>query len=114
MSKSIQILFSNEEIEELKAKAALEELSIVSYIRSIVLTKDDYGSCYKKLKEKVNTLPSGTRFNIKSLFGIEWLSISTGVKLNLGKTYFNRVNEGIITDVKPIGRDGGHMWYEKL
>jgi hypothetical protein len=113
---NIQILFSEEEMKELEVKAAKDDLSVVSYIRSRVLDSDDYGSSYKKLKEKVEALPSGTRFNIKSLFGVEW-TMSRGVKLNLGKTYYNRVSDprGGITNVRVVGKDSSNvMWYEKI
>ncbi|MDR6726873.1 hypothetical protein J2W91_005398 [Paenibacillus amylolyticus] len=111
---NVQILFSDEEMKELEKKATQDDLTVVSYIRSQVLDKDDYGSSYKNLKEKVHALPRGTKFNIKSLFGVEW-TMSKGVKLNLGKTYFKRVSEGTIKNVRTLGKDSSNtMWYEKI
>lgn len=111
---NVQLLFSEDEYAKLKEQADIHGLTVPLYIKSEVLQDDDFGTCYRKLIEKVGNLPSGTRFNIKALFGVEW-TMSKGVKLNLGKTYYSRVSEGIITNVKAIGKDSSNvMWYEKI
>jgi len=72
-----------------------------------------FGKYYQDLIEKVNALPSGTKFNIKALFGVEW-TMNKGIKLNLGKTFFGRVDSGIINNVLIVGKDSSNvMWYEK-
>lgn len=111
---SIQLLFNEKEYETLKKQADSQGVTVPLYIKSVVLQDNDFSISYRKLIDKADNLPSGTRFNIKALFGVDW-TMSRGVKLNLGKTYYSRVSQGIITNVKAIGRDSSNiMWYEKL
>lgn len=110
---NVQLLFTKEEFDQLQAEADKVGLTVPLYIKSEVLKNDDFGSCYKKLIEKVNELPSGTKFNIKALFGVEW-TMGTGIKLNLGKTFYGRVDKGVIENVSKIGKDSSNvMWYKK-
>lgn len=111
---SVQLLFSAKEYSTLKIQADDHGLTVPLYIKSVVLQEDDFGTYYKSLISKVDKLPSGTRFNIKALFGVEW-TMSKGVKLNLGKTYYNRVSKGVLTNVRSIAKDSSNvMGYEKL
>ena len=110
---NVQLLFTEEEYEELQKEADKVGLTVPLFIRGKVIREDDFGVAYRKLIKKVEDLPSGTHFNIKLLFGVEW-TMSKGVKLNLGKTYFNRVSQGVITNVVPEGKDSSNvMWYVK-
>ncbi len=110
---NVQILFSSEEYAFLKKKADREGLTVSLYIRGKVLKNDAFNSAYKRLLEKVDKLPGGTKFNVKMLFGVEW-TMETGVKLNLGRTYYNSVKNGIVTNVIAVGKDSANiMWYKK-
>ena len=111
---NVQLLFTKDEYNVIKIKADSVGLTVPLYIKSEMIQHDDFGTCYRDLINKVDELPSGVRFNIKSLFGVQW-TMSRGVKLNLGKTYYSKVSEGVINNVKPIGKDSSNvMWYEKL
>lgn len=111
---NVQLLFTEEEFLELKESADKLGTTVPLYIKSKVLNNDVFGTYYKELIEKVENLKPLTKFNIKSLFGVEW-TMEKGIKLNLGKTYYNSVSDGIITNVKPLGKDSSNvMWYEKL
>jgi len=111
---NIQFLLTQEEYAKLKVKADKVGLTVPLYIKSEIIDKDDYGTSYRRLIEKVGELNSGIKFNIRSLFGVEW-TMSRGIKLNLGKTYYGRVSQGVIINVKAIGKDSSNiMWYEKL
>lgn len=111
---SIQLLFDKKEYEELKEQADSRGLTVPLYIKSVVLQDNDFAISYNQLIAKADSLPSGTIFNIKALFGVDW-TMKRGIKLNLGRTYYNRVSEGVITNVKAIGKDSSNvMWYEKL
>jgi hypothetical protein len=113
-NKSIQILFTEEEYQKLENEAVKKGLTVPLYIKGLVLQDNEFGQSYKKLIGKVDQLSSGTRFTIKSLFGTEW-TMSTGIKLTLGKTYYNRVKDGTITNVRAEGKDSSNvMWYIKL
>lgn len=110
---NVQILFTKTEFEQLKVEADKLGLTVPLYIKGEVLKDNIFGKHYQELIEKVNALPSGTKFNIKALFGVEW-TMGKGIKLNLGKTFFGRVDSGIIDNVRCIGKDSSNvMWYEK-
>lgn len=115
MSKiNVQLLLTQEEFNSLKVKADKVGLSVPLYIKGEVLDDSEFNKCYKKLLEKVDALPSGTRYNIRALFGVEW-TMAKGIKLNLGKTYYNSICSGSITNAKAVGKDGSAiMWYEKI
>ena len=113
-NRSVQILLTEQQYQELEEKAKEKGLSVPLYIKGAVLQTDEFSTAYEKLIKKVDDIPSGTKFDIKSLFGTEW-TMSRGVKLTLGKTYFNRVEKGYITNVSKIGKDSSNvMWYVKL
>jgi hypothetical protein len=110
---NVQILFTKEEYNQLQKDADKYGLTVPLFIRGEVLKDDVFGKYYQKLIEKVNELPKGTKFNIKSLFGVEW-TMGKGIKLNLGKTFFGRVDSGVVDNVICIGKDSSNvMWYEK-
>ena len=110
---NVQILFTKEEYTQLQNEADKYGLTVPLYIRGEVLKNDVFGKYYQDLIEKVNELPSGTKFNIKALFGVEW-TMGKGIKLNLGKTFYGRVHNGIVNSVICIGKDSSNvMWYEK-
>ena len=110
---NVQLLLTQEEYESLKKNADKQGLTVPCYIKSVVLEDDYFYGFYKKLLDKVEQLPSGTKFNIKALFGVEW-TMPKGIKLTLGRTYFNRVDKGIIDNVIATGKDSSNvMWYER-
>ncbi|MCL2036601.1 MAG: single-stranded DNA-binding protein [Oscillospiraceae bacterium] len=114
MSKiPVQLLFTEDEFAKLQIKADECGLTVPLYIKSEMVQDDDFGTCYRSLLEKVDALPIGTRFNIRALFGVDW-TMSRGVKLNLGKTFYNRIEKGVISNAVPVGKDSSNvMWYEK-
>ena len=81
-----------------------------------VLKDDIFCDFYEKLIAKVDALPAGTKFNIKSLFGAEWnTGINKGIKLKLGKTFFGHVNSQVVKNVECIGKDSSNiMWYKRI
>lgn len=110
---NVQILFTKEEYKKLQEEADKLGLTVPLYIKGEVLKDDVFGMYYRKLINKVNALPSGTKFNIKALFGVEW-TMGKGIKLNLGKTFYGRVDNGIVENVLCIGKDSSNvMWYER-
>lgn len=110
---NVQILFAKDEFDQLQEEADKLGLTVPLYIRGEVLKDDIFGKYYQKLIDKVNALPSGTKFNIRALFGVEW-TMDKGIKLNLGKTFNGRVDNGAVDNVVCIGRDSSNvMWYQK-
>ncbi len=113
-TKSVQILLTENEYDTLEKQATKYGLTVPLYIKSIAVESNEFTDSYKKLMDKVDALPSGTRFTIKALFGVEW-TMAKGTKLTLGKTYYSRVLDGTITNVRAEGKDSSNvMWYVKL
>ena len=111
---NIQILFTKDEYDYLQTEADKLGLTVPLFIKRTVLKNDVFGDYYQKLIEKVGALAAGTEFNIKALFGVEW-TMSKGIKLNLGKTFYGRVDSKIVTNVECIGKDSSNvMWYRRL
>lgn len=111
--KSIQILFSKDELDYLEKQSVKAGLTVPLYIKGKVLPQSEFNSCYSELLKKVEELPIGTNFNIKMLFGTQW-TMSKGVKLTLGKTFYSKVVDGTIKNVEVEGKDSSNvMWYRK-
>lgn len=115
MSKqNVQIQFTQDEYEQLELKAAKLGLTVPFYIRRQVLSDIEFLRSYQNLTDRVEKLSSGTKFSIRSLFGVDW-TMSKGVKLTLGKAFYKDVQEGTVENVKSTGKDSSNvMWYEKL
>ena len=110
---NVQVMFNGEEMQYLSNEAAKLNLSVPLYIRAMVLPDDDFVRAYRSLLERVDGLSSGKRFSIPALFGVDW-TMSKGIKLNLGKTYYKEVQKGSITNVTVEGKDRTNiMWYVK-
>ncbi len=110
---SIQISVTDKEYAKLQAEAEKLGVSVADFVKTKALQNDEFEVYFQKLLAKVKALPKGAKFNLKALFGAEW-TMSAGVKLSLGKVYFNKVTKGVITDAIADGKDGnGVMWYEK-
>ncbi len=107
---NIQILFSDEEIEEIENKARENDLTIVSYIRSVVLDSDNFVSSYNLLKIRINELEVGKKFTLKLLFGVDW-SMSKGTKISLGKTFHSKVQRSEIDNVELLCKDSSNTWW---
>lgn len=115
VKKNVQIVLTEEEYASVKKKADDVGLSVAHYVKSIILDEDDFTKYYKQLLEMVNALEPGTKFNIRDLFKGkgEW-TMSKGIKLNLGKTFYKQFNEGLIKNIDEIGKDTSPiMWYIK-
>lgn len=111
---NVQLLFSPQEYAELERNAKLRKLPVPLYIKCAVLPGNGFYPYWQQLLHMVEGLPAGTRFNIKALFGVGW-TMDRGIKLNLGKTFYNQVKAGTITDVAPDGKDSSEvMWYKRL
>jgi hypothetical protein len=114
MSKqNVQIQFTRDVYEQLELKAAKLGLTVPFCIRRRVLSDIEFLRSYQDLTDRGEKLPSGTKFNIRSLFGVDW-TMTKGVKLTLGKAFYKDVEEGTVSDVKSTGKDSSNvMWYEK-
>lgn len=115
MNRNIQLVVSEKEYEAIKAKAEEKGLNVALYIKSLILDgKDDFSITYEELRSRVDALPTGVKFNIKALFGVDW-TMSPGIKRALGRVYYQNYKAGLETNVKALEDESKqHMWYEKI
>lgn len=76
----------------------------------------DYIALLNKAKTKIELLPVGERFEVKSLFqGVDWEKVSVGQRRSFGKFFSNEVDDGKVSHVRKIGKaSNNHMQYEKM
>ena len=114
MSKLVQVSFTDSEYEELEQRAKKEGVSITHLIKSGVLQNTEFQKWFDELIRLVNQTENGKAFNVKAVLGIEWAGINKGVRLALGRAFYNHVIAGKVTNVKATEKDSAHtQWYKK-
>lgn len=111
----VQVSFSKTEYEHLFNKADTDGISIAHYIRGKVLGDTDFKIKFIELLARVSRIKPGTLFNIKMVFATDWPNIDKGVRLALGRTFYNYVNTKKISGVEIVPeKDSAHVqWYVK-
>ena len=91
--KNIQLLLDDDEYAVIAAAAEKQNLPVLAYIRRLLLgEKDEFVRAYEEALRRVEALPSGTVFTLKTLFGADW-TMSRGTKLTLGKAFYEQFKE---------------------
>ena len=105
LMKNIQIVLNDEEYARLEDAAKRAGLPPLVHIRRLLLgEKDAFAEAYAETLRRVEALPRGAKFTLKTIFGADW-TMSRGTKLTLGKTFYKQIDDGEITMAKPIGKD---------
>ena len=114
MPKVIQIPVSDDEYTELVEKANAEGSTIAQYIKNIVFPGNDFRRWFPELINRVNSLAMGTDFNIRAVMATDWANIPKGIKLALGRVFFQHVDVGRIANVAATQMDSAKtQWYTK-
>ena len=114
MPKVIQILVSDDEYAELEEKANADGSTIAQYVKDIVLPGNDFRRWFPELISRVNLLKTGTDFNIRAVMATDWVSIPKGIKLALGRVFFQHVDAGKVANVTATQMDSAKtQWYTK-
>lgn len=100
MAHYVQIPFNDEELAQINKEAEKEGLPLTLFIKNRVLTNTEFALRFTQLKERIEPIESGTVFTIRDVFNFEWLKISKGVHLALGRTFYNEVLRGTIKNVR--------------
>ena len=91
--KNIQLLLDDDEYAVIAAAAEEQNLPVLAYIRRLLLgEKDEFVRAYEEALRRVEALPPGTVFTLKTLFGADW-TMSRGTKLTLGKAFYEQFKE---------------------
>ena len=112
---NIQLLLSDDEYAVVAAAAAKQGVPVLVYIRSLLFgAEDEFTAAYAETLRRVEALPPGTKFNLKTLVGTDW-TMSRGTKLTLGKAFYDMVSGGTVRSAKPLGKDSSNiMQYERV
>jgi len=115
MSRVVQVSFTDKEFADLERLAQEEGVTVPFYIKSKVLEDTELQQWFQELLIRTGRIPKDTAFNIKAVFGTDWISISKGVRLALGRSFYNYVNAGKVPGVVPTEKDSANtQWYRKV
>ena len=114
MSKILQISFTDSEYSGIVELANRSRLSIRQFVKGKVLCGGEFQTRYAELLDAVAAMRDGTKFNLKAIFGLNWITISKGTRLAMGKEFYKMVRGGGIPGVVSTHKDGARtQWYQK-
>ena len=115
MGKIVQVSLTDAEYETLALSAEKEGVPVSLYIKSKVFEDTDFQKWFKELLERVDQYPSGEHyFNLKSVFGANWHTIPRGIRLALGRAFYNYVMSDKMPNVAATNKDSANtQWYKK-
>lgn len=113
VNKIVQISFSEAEYAHIENLANSDGLNIALYIKNKVLGDTEFKKQFNELLQRVSRIKSNTEFNIKMVFATDWPNIDKGVRLALGRAFFNYIQAGKIPNVKakPYKDIANVQWY---
>jgi hypothetical protein len=112
--KKIQITLTltEEQYKELEKRAG--QSSIQQYILAREFPSNDFNTWFPELLKRVESLPANTKFNLKLIMSTDWVGIPRGIKLALGRVFYQNVVAEKIKDVVIEGADSSNVqWYLK-
>jgi len=114
MSRVIQIPLTDTEYAKLEEKATAAGSTLAQYIKDIVLPGNDFRRWFPELLRRVEAMEMGTKFNIRAVMGTDWISIPKGIRLALGRVFYQHVAASKVTDVSATEMDSAKtQWYKK-
>jgi hypothetical protein len=112
-NKTVQISFSESEYAHLEAHATEGGATVALYIKNKVLENTEFKKWFNELLERVSRIKVGTKFNIKMVLSTDWANIDRGVRLAIGRAFFNYVTAGKVASIQPTQKDSANVqWYE--
>ena len=103
MSVTVSVTLTNDEYEKAMKEAEAKGLSISQYVKRFAIGSDEFDSRFEFLKKAALEQNVGKRFTVMSLFD-DWDEIEKGVKLTLGRAFFNLVKKGDLEGVEDAGK----------
>lgn len=115
MSARVQFVLSDEEYEEVKAKAAKEGVSISKYAKDRVLEKSEgerFKAIWDEFCAKLDKFPAEIEFDVSTIMGQErWVTFDKSTKLSIAKQFNKKVNgesEGFC-NITMVGRSPSNV-----
>ncbi|MCP1110902.1 single-stranded DNA-binding protein [Ohessyouella blattaphilus] len=101
MSKSISVTLTNDEYENFKKEADGLGLTLGKLARMRLMSDTSFEETYDRLKHLASIAPPSIPFTVMSLFDEDdWRNnFDTGLKLSLGRTFYNYVRGNKMTSV---------------
>lgn len=106
---AVYVQYTDNEYADMIHKAKAEGLPLGLYIRKVTLGDSEFVLRYKELLKLIDSKPIGTRFSLRAIFGTEWMNISKGVRLALGRQFFKELDEGNVPGVISDGADSAKV-----
>lgn len=111
-SKVVQVLFSESEYVHIEKQANSEGVTVALHIKNKVLEDTEFKKHFKELLERVSQIKPEKEFNIKAVFATDWSEIKKGVRLALGRAFYNYVVAEKIEGITPTKKDSANVqWY---
>lgn len=111
MSKNLVIVLSDDEYEEIHAKAAEKNISASKYAYDLLFqSADSFESKWTRLLDRLEKYPRGAEFDVSTIVGAEdWKSYTRGTKLSLARTLSRKIADGTIKGVEINGRSSSNV-----
>lgn len=107
--KNIQLLLNDDEYAHIAEAAEKRGIPVLAHIRALLLgTEDAFAATYADTLRRVEALTPGTKFSLKTLFGTDW-TMPRGIKLTLGRAFYDMVDGGKVTAAKALGKDSSNI-----
>ena len=108
MSKIVQLTFSEEQFQELERRAGT--LSVQQYLIGREFPQNDFNKWFPILLERVSEIRNdGRQFTVREVMSTDWNLIPKGIKLSLGRVFFQRVVDNDVNrkvfNVRPLEPD---------
>ena len=114
MSRVLQITLTDDEYAELEQRATVEGSTINQYVKNIIFPNNDFKKWFPELTRRVNDMPMGTEFNIRAVMATDWSVIPKGIRLALGRVFYQHVAANKIKNIRATEPDSAKtQWYIK-
>ena len=104
MTKVVQVSFSEEDYMYINKVANDKGITVQMLIKQSVLPRREYDEAFEKLIDMISKLEPEEEFTIRELFSTEWKRLTKGTRLSLGRCFFQSIEKGLITNVKPLNK----------
>lgn len=114
MTRVLQVTLTEEEYADLEQKAIAEGCTINQYVKNVIFPNNDFKKWFPELLRRINAMPRGTKFNIRAVMGTDWAVIPKGIRLALGRVFYQNVAANKVEDVRATEPDSAKtQWYIK-
>lgn len=103
MSVTVSVTLTNDEYKKALKDAEAKGLTISQYVKRFSIGSNEFDTRFEFLKKAAQEQNVGKRFTVMSLFE-DWNEIEKGVRLTLGRAFFNLVKKGDLEGVEDAGK----------